>query len=126
VTRYDLFRRRIAPIAFGLAIAGMAWQSCHKHQQTHATFVLDLGAAAADVRAVDAELWIDGGEVAQFHRNALDGHAIGAVRFEAVLPASDGELRIDVDLRAGHRHVVRSVHAVDGGTVTVPLEADLR
>jgi len=126
VTKYDLFRRRIAPIAFGVAIAVMARQSCQKQEQAHATIVLDLGAAAPDVRSVDAELWMNGAEIAQFHRAALAGRAIGTPRFDAVLPAADGELRVDVDVHGTHRHVVRAVHAVEGATVTVPLESELR
>jgi hypothetical protein len=122
VSKYDLFRRRIAPIAFGLAIVLMARQSCQKGERTHATFVLDLGAARSQARAVDVELWTGSDMVAELHRHALDGSTIGTPRFDAVLPgSSDGELRIDVDLPAGPRHVVRRVHADEGATVTVPL-----
>lgn len=121
MSKYDLFRRRIAPIAFGVAIVLMARQSCEKGQRTHATFVLDLGAARGEARAVDVELWTSTEMVAELHRHALDGSTIGTPRFEAVLPGSDGELRIDVALPAGYRHVVRHVHADEGATVTVPL-----
>jgi len=126
VTKYDLFRRRIAPIAFGIAIAVMARQSCQKQEQAHATIVLDFGSAAAEVTAVDAELWMNGAEVAQFQRATVAGRAIGTPRFDAVLPAADGELHIDVDVHGTHRHVVRAVHAAEGATVTVPLESELK
>ncbi len=121
MSKYDLFRRRIAPIAFGIAIVLMARQSCEKGERAHATFVVDLGAARAEARAVDVELWVGADMIAELHRHALDGSTIGTPRFDAVLPAPDGELRIDVDLPAGHRHVVRRVHADEGATVTVPL-----
>ena len=121
MTKYDLFRRRIAPIAFGVAIVLMARQSCNKQQQEHATFVLDLGAARADARAVDAELWMHDGMVAELHVHALEGSPMRTPTFDAIVPANDGELRIDVDLPTVHRHVVRHVHVEDGATVTVPL-----
>lgn len=126
MSKYDLFRRRIAPVAFGLAIVLMARESCHKQDQAHATFVLDLGAAQREARAVNAELWMKGEVVGVFHRAALDDHSIGSVRFDAVLPASDGELRIDVDLADGPHHLVRAVHAADGATVVVPLGDELK
>lgn len=124
VTKYDLFRRRIAPIAFGVAIVLLARESCRKQeaQQARATIVIDIG--AADVRAIDAEVWEAGAEVAVFHRRALDGRAIGAIRFDA--PVHDGEVRLDVTLASGVRHVVRPLHADDGAVVTVPLGEALR
>ncbi len=126
MTKYDLFRRRIAPIAFGVAIVLMARQSCQKGEREHATFVLDLGAARAEVRQVDAELWMHDGMIAELHVRALDGSPMRTPRFDAVLPASDGELRIDIDVPAGHRHIVRHVHVDDGATVTVPLADELK
>jgi hypothetical protein len=126
VTKYDLFRRRIAPIAFGIAIVLMARESCHKHERTQATIVLDFGAQEPAVKAVDAELWMDGDMVSTFHHARLGEH-IGITKFTGSLPDTDGELRIDVDLATGeHRHVVRHVHADEGATVTVPLERDLK
>lgn len=117
-----MFRRRIAPLAFGLAIVLMARESCNKHERAHATIVLDFGAAQPEVRTVEAQLWMNGDEIADFRRNALDGSSIGTVKFDAVLPASDGQLRIDIDLaHAPHQHLVRDIHATDGATVIVPL-----
>jgi hypothetical protein len=126
VTKTELFRRRIAPILFGVVIALMARKSCHEGERAHATFVLDLGAASADVRSIAAELWMNGELVTELHRNALDDHTIGTVRFEAALPATDGELRIDAELPAGPKHVVRHVHTSDGATVTVHLGDELK
>lgn len=126
MSKYDLFRRRIAPVAFGLAIVLMARESCHKQEQEHATFVLDLGAAQGKASAVNAELVVKGDVVGVFHRAALDDGSMGKVKFEAVLPAEDAELRIDVDLPDGPHHLVRSVHAADGATVVVPLGDELK
>jgi hypothetical protein len=127
VTRYDLFRRRIAPIAFALAIAFMAYQTCQKDQRTHAKVVLDLGAAARDVRAIEADIWMNGEQVTHFRRVALDNGTIGKTQFDTSLPDTDGEVRIDVELTSGeHRAIKRSIHVVEGATVTIPLERDLR
>ncbi|HEY5944092.1 MAG TPA: hypothetical protein VIV40_01310 [Kofleriaceae bacterium] len=127
MSKYDLFRRRIAPIAFGLAIAFMAYSTCNKQQRTAATFVIDYGAAERDVHAIDAEVWMNGEQVTQFHRVALEGAYIGATRFKASLPDVDGELRMDVELTSGeHRNITRVIHVSEGATVTVQLERDLR
>ena len=127
MTKSDFVRRRIAPIAFGVVIVLMARESCVKEERTHATFVLDFGAAVRDVHAVDAELWIEGDQLAVFHRVALDHMSIGTAKFTAALPAHDGEVRIDVELANGeHRKLTRPVHADEGATVTIPLEAALK
>ena len=125
MTKTELFRRRIAPILFGVVIALMARKSCHEQPSAHATFVLDLGAARADVRSIDAELWMNGALVTDLHRNALEGHTIGTPKFESLLPADDGELRIDIALPGASKHIVRSVHTNDGATVTVHLGDEL-
>jgi hypothetical protein len=125
VSRYEWFRRRIAPFAFVIAIAVMARQSCDKAHHDHATFILDLGDAASDVRAIDAELWVDGTQLSVFHRAALAGTTMRDVRFSADLPAPDAELRFDVELTSAHRTFTRRVHAADGATVQVELGPDL-
>ena len=71
MTKYDLFRRRIAPVAFALAIVLIARDACHKQEQNKATFVIDFGAAQPRVKAVDVELWMQGDQLAVFHRAAL-------------------------------------------------------
>jgi hypothetical protein len=127
VTRYQVFRKRIAPIAFGVAIVLLARESCQGQSRTHATFVLEPGAAAHEIRSVEADLYIDSNQFSEFHRTAPDGAYIGPMRFEAAMPEKDAELRFDVDLGArGHRTFTRHVHADDHATVTVPLDSDLR
>jgi hypothetical protein len=121
VSRYDLFRRRIAPIALILAFALMARESCQKAQRVHATFVFSLGAAAPRTRALDVEVWTGGEQHSTFHREGL----VDGARFTASLPGEDGELRIDVDVAGTHHRLVRPFHAVDDSTVTVPLESAL-
>lgn len=127
MTRYDFFRRRIAPVAFLIVVGLIAYDSWDKEERTRATFVLDYGAAEPDVKAIDAEIWMNNEQVTQFHRQALEGMHIGVSKFEASLPDVDGEIRIDVDLGPkGHRELTRKIHIDEGATVTVPLERDLQ
>jgi hypothetical protein len=127
VSKYDLFRRRIAPVAFVLALGYMAFDNCGKEERTRATFVLDFGAVANEVRSVEAEIWMNGAQVTQFRRTPPEGAYIGPTRFEASLPDTQGELRIDVELGAGaHKLVTRRISFTEGATVTISLEPDLR
>src|SRR4051812_27255878 len=126
MTTKDFIRRRVMPVVFGVVIVLMSRESCHKAERTHATVVLSFGAAEPNVKAVDAEMWMGGEQVSQFHRAALGDH-IGQTQFAGAFPDHDGELRLDVELRSGqHRNIVRRVHADDDATVTVNLEYDLR
>jgi hypothetical protein len=105
VSRYDLFRRRIAPLAFFVAIALIARDSCEKDKRTHTTVELEL-ADRPSVRTVDVEVFAVtgssgasavGDRVAAFHRAALTGAPIGPVRLDLALADEDAELRIDID-----------------------------
>ncbi|MEO8552217.1 MAG: hypothetical protein ABI678_19710 [Kofleriaceae bacterium] len=122
----DFIRRRIMPVVLGVVIVLMSRESCHKAERTHATYVLSFGAAEPNVKAVDADMWMNGEQVSQFHRAALGDH-IGPTQFSGSYPDHDGELRVDVELRSGqHRNLTRRVHADDDATVTVNLEYDLK
>jgi hypothetical protein len=127
VTRYDVFRRRIIPLAFAVIFGLLAYETCQKQERTAVTFVVEYGVFATDVRAIEAEVWMNGERVTNMRRTALEGAYIGTTRFEASLPDTSGELRIDVDLANGVRkHVVRKLHVAEGETVTFDLEPDLR
>jgi len=127
VTKYDLFRRRIAPVAFALVLGFIAYDTCQKQQRTSATFVFDYGAAEPDVRSIEAEVWMNGEQVTQFRRVAPERGMIGKTEFKGSLPDTDGELRVDVELASGaHRATTRVIHVAEGATVTIQLEHDLR
>ena len=126
VSRYDLFRRRIGPIAFGVAIVLIARDACNKQERTHATVMLDFGSAAPRVKAVDAELWAEGNMLSKFHRQALEGSTIGTTKFDALSTSKDGEVRIDVDLGDHHQQLTRRFHTEEGATVVIPLGDQLR
>jgi hypothetical protein len=123
VSRYDLFRRRIAPIAFAIAIALIVRDSCRKDQRTHTSVELSFGAAASQVRAVAVDV-VAGDEIlATFRRTAPADAAIGPCRFPLTIADPDGELRIDLDLGTRHERINRRFHAVEGSTLVVPLLA---
>jgi hypothetical protein len=127
VSRYDLFRRRIAPVAFFVALALIARDSCEGDKRTHTTVELGFGDARSSVRAVDVDVTIGASTVATFHRAALPDQPIGPCRFPVALPGDDGELRIDLDLGATHKRITRRFHAVDGSTMQVMIsDRDLR
>ena len=125
MSRYDLFRRRIAPIAFLLAIALIARDSCEKDERTHTKVELDFGDARARVRAVDVDVTARGEAFAHFHRAAIGAAPIGPCRFDLAVPGDDGTLKIDVDLGGEHRQLTRGFHAIDGSTMVVPLAVEL-
>ena len=126
MSRYTLLRKRIAPIAFLLAIGLLVRESCTKQQRTHATIVIDLGDAERNVRSVDASLVINGDSIATFHRIAAPGLRIGTCKFAAAMPADDVDIQIDVDLAGTHKLFTRHIHADEGAIVTLPLGSELR
>jgi hypothetical protein len=124
---WDLFKRRVVPIAFICAMAVLVQKTCNKQQtRTHATIVLDLGDASLRVKTVDAQLKVGDDIINTFHRVALEGLSIGPCTFAVAMPAEDGTLTIDVELPAVKKHLTRRIHADEGATITIPLAADLR
>lgn len=121
MSRYDLFRRRIAPVALFLAIALIARDSCEKDKRTHTTVELQFGDDKPRIRAVDVDVVVGTETIATFHRAALPDSVIGPCRFPLTLAEDDGELRIDVDLGATHHRLTRRFHAVEGSTMLVSI-----
>jgi hypothetical protein len=135
VSRYDLFRRRIAPIAFLLAIALIARDSCEKDRRSHTTVELELGDARSRVREIDVDVMSGDAAAGRDTRPppiatqrciALPDAVIGPCRFALALPDDDGELQIDIDLGGEHRRLVRRFHAIEGSTLLIPLADDLK
>jgi hypothetical protein len=121
VSRYDRFRKRLAPIAFLAAIALLARDSCLKEQRLHATVELAFAAERPRVREVAVEVVAGGDTIATYRRVAQPGAEIEPCRFKIASPVEDGELRIDIDLGASHQHLTRAFHAADGATITVSI-----
>ncbi len=126
LTRYDLFRKRIAPIAFILAMGLLVRQTCQKEQRFHATVVISAGDAEPKVKAIDAKVIVQGETLGEMHREAQPGMLIGKAKFDVALPEEDGQVIIDVDLGAEKRHVMRRIHVAEGATIELDLSSDLR
>jgi hypothetical protein len=126
VSRYDLFRKRIAPIAFIVAMGLLIRETCQGEQRIHATIVIGTGDAEPRVQAIDAQLIVNGEAYGEVHRRAQPGLRIGAARFAVAMPEADGELIIDVDLGTEKRHVMRRIHASENATIELDLSSDLR
>ncbi len=126
MTRYQFFRKRIAPVLFLGMVGVIAYDACRNEQRTHATIVLDLGAAAPEVREVNAELFSGGSSIAVFQRIAPPGAGIGPCRFETALPEEVAELRIDVRLTDRSRSLTKTIRPIEGSVTTVPLADALR
>ena len=126
MTRYELFRRRIAPILFLGMVGLIAYDSCQSEHRTHATIVIDLGDSARDVSELDAELRVAGEVVGKFHRRALPGQAIGRCAFDVAVSEATATVRVDVEIAGTLRSFERTVRPVEGSTVTVPLATALR
>lgn len=127
MTRHELFRKRIAPVLFLCLLGLIAYDAWRKGTNAGitGTVVIELGEARPRVRALETEMFVGGESVSVFRRTALPGSLIGECRFEAHMPAPDGELRITVDLGDTRRQLSRGVHIEDGARVTVDLSSEL-
>jgi hypothetical protein len=126
VTRYEFFRRRIAPVLFLGMVGVIAYDACRNEERHHTTIVLDLGEAADDVREVNAEVFSGGESMATFHRAALEGSPIGPCRFEAAIREEIAEVRIDIRLPKRTVVVSKTIRPIEGSTTTLPLGDQLR
>ena len=128
MTRYELFRKRIAPILF-LGVVGLIAYDAWKKEEDAAitgTVVIDLGEAAPRVREAEAQMFVGGRPIENNLRcAALTGMRIGDCRFKARMPEPDGELRITVDLGDARRQLTRAVHLQSGGSIRIELGPEL-
>lgn len=125
MSRYDFFRKRIAPVAFLIVVGLIAYDAYDKDraERARATIVIDLGSAASQVRSVDAELTVDGESVGSFQRDLAVRP--GELRFEVRMPKERGELRVEARVGETTKRVVRQVDVEEGGTTTVSIGNDL-
>ena len=126
MTRYEFFRKRIAPVLFLGMVGLIAFDTCKKQERTHATIVIDLGDAEPRVRSIVAELVVEAEVIGNFERRALPDLRIGCpCKFETAMPAESGELRLVVDVDGKLRHITKQLHVIEGGKTTVKLGPDL-
>ena len=128
MTRYEFFRKRIAPVLFLGMVGWIAYDSCKTEERTHATIVIDLGEAEPRVKNLRADLIVENEPISQFEKHALEGMRIGCpCKFETAMPAEAGVLKLDIELAGGeHRLVTKQVRAIEGGKITVQLANDLK
>jgi hypothetical protein len=99
---YQTLRRRIAPLAFLLALVLLGSRTCAT-ETTRVEIRLDLGAAAAHVDTLRVDVFPAGAAtgVASFERH-LRGQAVqGPLGFEVALDPGSYRLRIDARVRVG-------------------------
>jgi hypothetical protein len=112
---------RLAFLAFGLLVA-LYLGTQGPHEQ-HVRIV--LGAAAAEVTAVDLQyIALDGDVVREAHFAYPNGAAPRIVAHELQLPNGDYRLQIDVDARDGRRGIQRQV-TLGGGSTQVDVSSAL-
>jgi hypothetical protein len=128
VTRYEFFRKRIAPVLFLGMVGLIAYDSCQKQERHHATVVIELGDAEPRVKSIEADLIVAQETIGHFERHALGEMRIGCpCHFETAMPEESGVLKLTVELAGGERRTLtKQVRAIEGGKMTVSLGADLR
>jgi hypothetical protein len=104
---YQTLRRRIAPVAFLLALALLGSRTCAT-EKTRVEIRLDLGAAAAHVETLRVDVFpADAATgVASFERHLRGQPVQGSLGFE--VPLDPGSYRLRIDARLGARLEARS------------------
>lgn len=127
MTRYDFFRKRIAPVLFLGMVGLIAYDSCEKERDlVKGTLVFEVGDVDPRVRGIEGQLVVRGRTDGDSLRcTAPDGMRVRPCRFEVRLPAPDGELHLTVDFGDARRTVKRTFRLQDGGTTHVDLTRDL-
>jgi hypothetical protein len=123
VTRYEFFRKRIAPVLFLCMVGLIAYDACEKEERHHSTIVVELGAAEPRVQRFTAELYVKGELISTFERRALKDLRIGCpCKFDTAMPAETGELRFVVEVDGKLVRQTKQLRVLEGSTTTVKLD----
>ena len=125
MTRYEFFRKRIAPVLFLGMVGLIAYDAWRTESRTHSTIVIDLGDARPDVKQLDAELIVGGEVIGKLHKEALPGSIIGEIRFETAMPEPTGTLHIEALVDGKTKIVTRTIRPIEESTTTVSIGAEL-
>jgi len=122
-SRYEWFRRRLAPVAFLIALGVLVHQTCQSRDRAEVTVGLDYGAAAAQVSHVRADVMVGDESVSWFE----SGPPVPGVpaQFRALIEGGQATVRIEVTTAAGVRTIERKIVAEGGSAVTLHLGDDL-
>jgi hypothetical protein len=123
---YDIFRKRIAPIAFIVAILALGTRTC-KADMAEVELTVSFGAAAADVRSIRVDLFKgdDVEPVASFNRSYGEAGAQTSPLLDAQLDPGMYRVDMTVGTVSGTRHITRAVDMDDRSSITVSIERDL-
>jgi hypothetical protein len=125
VTRYEFFRKRIAPILFLGMVGLIAYDACDKQSRTHSKIVIDLGEARPNVRHVEVQLVVGTDVIGTFSKTALPNTPIGALAFETAMPEETGTLHLDVEVSGKRIQITRAIRPIPDSTTTVSIGAEL-
>jgi hypothetical protein len=118
--------RRLASVAFLAVLVLLTTRTC-RTESASADIQFQVGAAGADLRALEAELYRPGEpEQLGFFRRGFERGA-GPIAGRWPVHADAGLYRVAITLRTAHGvvRVERGVHIEDGATVTIDVERDL-
>jgi hypothetical protein len=121
-SRYQWFRRKLAPVALVVALLVLAHETCNKKGAESETIELRFGDHVRELRSVHAEIFVDGQPAGHMDRDlSVDPNT--PVTFPAVLDGERATIRIDVVTATGPRRFERTLTA--GSRVIVDLGAEL-
>jgi hypothetical protein len=119
-SRYQAFRRVLAPLAVVAALAVLLHQSCREEEHAAVSFALDFGDEAAQIRHVRADVWVGDDSVGYFEQQYGAAGAATAPRWKQPVPRDNVEVSISVTTADGAAYQVRrKVHAPGGAEVVI-------
>ena len=119
-SRYDRWRRRLAPAALLIALGVLAYDTCESKEKSGTPIVLDLGAARPSVRHVRADAFVAGEPSGWFEADVVGERPL---QVRAMIE-DRAVLRIQATTDRGLRVLERVVHP-SSHPVTISLERDL-
>lgn len=123
---YDIFRKRVAPIAFLIGLVVLGTRTCST-EMAEVELTFDFGSAAADVRSLRVDVFREGESIGAitFERHYGDDGAKSDPRVEATLDAGTYHVAFSVVMKDGRRRFDRTMTINDRAAVTLSLERDL-
>jgi len=119
-SRYQVFRRVVAPIALIVALGVLAWDTCRKDERADVRFAMDFGDDAADIRQVRVDLWVGDDSIGYFETRFGDAGATAPVRWKQPVPRDEIDATVSLTLADGQVvELRRRLHAPSGGEAVI-------